>query len=303
MSISGGLNMRKIKFSKIITVLGIIIVVLFSILGIYILKNIFFYNSISQSSASEFTQQVINPIQSKLSDNLKATEILNIRPYAGNNGIDISLQASENEIKDNLLDDIRFINDDFAVQIKEILLDTPLVQEHETFEFNIYYNGVATWELWSAGDFEPTIYLYSGFNIELFKKCTSIKSIIFQNIAETDIKKLPQKWYENFKNLESLTFYAFNNEDILYFSEFSHLKSLKLNICGNINLEYLSIPDNNIILTLKRENYTGSINYVPLAEKIKTDWLNVEDDEISVDECEILAHYFKNFYLNRYKYQ
>lgn len=257
----------------------------------------------NQSSNSQFMQEVIKPIESKLSNNLKATEILNIRPYAGNNGINISLKTNENETKDNLLEDIRFINDNFTVQIKEILLNTPLVHEHETFEFNIYYNGIATWELWSIENFEPTIYLYPKFDIEVFKKCTSIKSITFQNIEEMDIKKLPQKWYENFQNLESLTFYVFNDKDISYFSEFTHLKSLRLNICGNVNLEYLSIPDNNIMLTLKREKYMGSINYAPLTKKIKTDWLNIEDDEISVKQCEILAHYFKNFYLNRYKYQ
>ena len=245
--------MRKIKFSKIITALQIIAVVLLSLLGIYVLKNIFFYNSMNQSSNSQFMQEVIKPIESKLSNNLKATAILNIRPYTGNNGINISLKTNENETKDNLLEDIRFINDDFTVQIKEILLNTPLVHEHETFEFNIYYNGIATWELWSIENFKPTIYLYSKFDIEVFKKCTSINSITFQNIEEIDIKKLPQKWYENFQNLESLTFYAFNDKDISYFSEFTHLKSLRLNICGNVNLEYLSIPDNNIMLTLKRE--------------------------------------------------
>ncbi len=51
--------MRKIKFSKIITALQIIAVVLLFLLGIYVLKNIFFYNSMNQSSNSQFMQEVI----------------------------------------------------------------------------------------------------------------------------------------------------------------------------------------------------------------------------------------------------
>lgn len=259
----------------------------------YFIKNVFI------PTDSTFSQEVVKPIEKQLSDGLRATFISKIQPFAGNDGIRIHLDSSDNQTKENLLWDIKFINDEFIPQLRNFLINEPLVQEHKAFELTIYYNNIGVnWKLWAIENFESAMYLHSGCDIEMLKKCMLIKKVSFEYMKEVDIKELPEKWYESFSNLEYLIFRVFDDEDISYLSKFTQLKTLEINICGKINLQLLTLPNNDIKLTLKRESYSGEISYTPLVKTIQTNWLNIEDEKISMDECKILSNSFKDFYLN-----